>query len=70
MWRAYPAHRLNGVKDYFVADDGDHRAVFSRFDLDFDEVVDVPRITGFAAICKEGWTRNLGANGHDRGGLC
>jgi predicted aconitase len=37
-----PGSSPQWVKDYYKADGGDYRAVFSRYDLDSDEVVDVP----------------------------
>ena len=37
-----PGSSPQWVKDCFKADGGDYRAVFSRYDLDSDEVVDVP----------------------------
>ena len=37
-----PGSSPKWVKEYYAADGGDYRAVFSRFDLDSDEVVDVP----------------------------
>ena len=37
-----PGSSPQWVKDHFKADGGDYRAVFSRYDLDSDEVVDVP----------------------------
>ncbi len=39
-----PGSSPQWVKDYYKEDGGDYRAVFSRFDLDSDEVVDVPRM--------------------------
>jgi len=42
------------VKDYYAVDGGDYRAVFSRFDLDSDEVVDVPRMNGFSCHLQGG----------------
>ena len=49
-----PGSSPQWVKDYYAADGGDYRAVFSRFDLDSDEVVDVPRITGFSCHLQGG----------------
>jgi predicted aconitase len=37
-----PGSSPQWVKDVYKADGGDYRAVFSRYDLDSDEVVDVP----------------------------
>jgi len=39
-----PGSSPQWIKDYYKEDGGDYRAVFSRFDLDSDEVVDVPRM--------------------------
>ena len=49
------------VKDYYRADGGDYRAVFSRFDLDSDEVVDVPRMRGLACHLQGGMDPELWA---------
>lgn len=49
-----PGSSPKWVKDYYAADGGDFRAVFSRFDLDSDDVVDVPRMTGFACHLQGG----------------
>lgn len=42
------------IKDYYKADGGDYRAVFSRFDLDSDEVVDVPRMNAYSCHLQGG----------------
>jgi predicted aconitase len=42
------------IKDYYKEDGGDYRAVFSRFDLDSDEVVDVPRMNAFSCHLQGG----------------
>lgn len=54
-----PGSSPQWVKDYYKADGGDYRAVFSRFDLDSDEVVDVPRIEGFACHLQGGMDPEL-----------
>jgi predicted aconitase len=54
-----PGSSPQWVKDYYAADGGDYRAVFSRFDLDSDEVVDVPRINGFACHLQGGMDPEL-----------
>jgi len=51
-----PGSSPQWVKDVFKADGGDYRAVFSRYDLDSDEVVDVPRM-------------NAGMSCHLQGGM-
>lgn len=42
------------MKQYFAAQGGDYRAVFSLFDLDSDEVVDVPRMNAFSCHLQGG----------------
>lgn len=42
------------LKNYYKDDGGDYRAVFSRFDLDAEEVVDVPRMVGNACHLQGG----------------
>jgi predicted aconitase len=54
-----PGSSPKWVKDYYAADGGDYRAVFSRFDLDSDEVIDVPRINGFACHLQGGMDPEL-----------
>ena len=49
------------VKDYYAADGGDYRAVFSRFDLDSDEVVDVPRMNAYSCHLQGGMDPELWA---------
>jgi len=49
-----PGSAPQWVKDYYAADGGDYRAVFSRFDLDSDEVVDVPRMNAFSCHLQGG----------------
>jgi predicted aconitase len=51
-----PGSSPQWVKDHFKADGGDYRAVFSRYDLDSDEVVDVPAM-------------NAGMSCHLQGGM-
>ncbi len=50
------------VKEYYAADGGDYRAVFSRFDLDSDEVVDVPRMNAFSCHLQGGMDPDLWAD--------
>ncbi len=47
------------VKEYYAADGGDYRAVFSRFDLDSDEVVDVPRMNAMSCHLQGGMDPKL-----------
>ena len=54
-----PGSSPKWVKEYYAADGGDYRAVFSRFDLDSDEVVDVPRINGFSCHLQGGMDPEL-----------
>jgi predicted aconitase len=54
-----PGSSPKWVKDYYAEDGGDYRAVFSRFDLDSDEVVDVPRISGFSCHLQGGMDPEL-----------
>jgi predicted aconitase len=54
-----PGSSPKWVKDYYAADGGDYRAVFSRFDLDSDEAVDVPRISGFSCHLQGGMDPEL-----------
>ncbi len=49
-----PGSSPKWVKEYYAADGGDYRAVFSRFDLDSDEVVDVPRMNAFSCHLQGG----------------
>ncbi|HWJ70600.1 MAG TPA: aconitase X catalytic domain-containing protein [Sphingobium sp.] len=49
-----PGSSPQWVKDHFAADGGDYRAVFSRFDLDSDIVVDVPRMNAFSCHLQGG----------------
>jgi predicted aconitase len=54
-----PGSSPKWVKDYYAADGGDYRAVFSRFDLDSDEVVDVPRMNAFSCHLQGGMDPTL-----------
>ncbi|MBO9518712.1 MAG: aconitase X catalytic domain-containing protein [Porphyrobacter sp.] len=49
-----PGSSPQWVKEYYAADGGDYRAVFSRFDLDSDEVVDIPRMNAFSCHLQGG----------------
>jgi predicted aconitase len=49
-----PGSSTPWLKDYYKADGGDYRAIFSRFDLDSDEVVDVPRMNAFSCHLQGG----------------
>ncbi len=54
-----PGSSPKWVKDYYAADGGDYRAVFSRFDLDSDEVVDVPVMRGVSCHLQGGMDPDL-----------
>jgi len=54
-----PGSSPQWVKDYYREDGGDYRAVFSRFDLDSDEVVDVPRMNAFSCHLQGGMDPDL-----------
>ena len=54
-----PGSSPQWVKEYYAADGGDYRAVFSRFDLDSDEVVDVPRMKAFSCHLQGGMDPEL-----------
>ena len=54
-----PGSAPQWVKDHYAADGGDYRAVFSRFDLDSDEVVDVPRMNAFSCHLQGGMDPTL-----------
>ncbi len=47
------------VKEYYADDGGDYRAVFCRFDLDADEVFDVPRMNAFSCHLQGGMDPQL-----------
>ncbi|WP_336977043.1 aconitase X catalytic domain-containing protein [Altererythrobacter fulvus] len=49
-----PGSSPQWVKDYYAADGGDYRAVFCRFDLDADDVFDVPRMNAFSCHLQGG----------------
>lgn len=49
-----PGSSPQWVKDHYKADGGDYRAVFSRYDLDSDVVVDVPRMNAFSCHLQGG----------------
>jgi predicted aconitase len=49
-----PGSSPQWVKDHFKADGGDYRAVFSRYDLDSDVVVDVPLMNANACHLQGG----------------
>jgi predicted aconitase len=54
-----PGSSPQWVKDHYAADGGDYRAVFSRFDLDSDEVVEVPRMNAFSCHLQGGMDPEL-----------
>lgn len=54
-----PGSSPQWVKDYYAADGGDYRAVFCRFDLDSDEVFDVPRMNAFSCHLQGGMDPEL-----------
>lgn len=54
-----PGSAPKWVKDHYAADGGDYRAVFSRFDLDSDDVVDVPRMNAFSCHLQGGMDPQL-----------
>jgi predicted aconitase len=54
-----PGSSPQWVKDHYAADGGDYRAVFSRYDLDSDEVVDVPRMNAFSCHLQGGMDPEL-----------
>jgi predicted aconitase len=56
-----PGSAPKWIKDYYAADGGDYRAVFSRYDLDSDEVVDVPRMNAFSCHLQGGMDPELWA---------
>jgi hypothetical protein len=49
-----PGSAAPWIKEHYKADGGDYRAVFSRFDLDSDEVVDVPRMNAYSCHLQGG----------------
>jgi predicted aconitase len=54
-----PGSSPQWVKDHYATDGGDYRAVFSRYDLDSDEVVDVPRMNAFSCHLQGGMDPEL-----------
>jgi predicted aconitase len=54
-----PGSAPQWVKDYYAADGGDYRAVFSRYDLDSDEVVDVPPMNAVSCHLQGGMDPQL-----------
>ena len=56
-----PGSSTPWIKQYYAADGGDYRAVFSRYDLDSDEVVDVPRMNAFSCHLQGGMDPELWA---------
>ncbi|WP_315761688.1 aconitase X catalytic domain-containing protein [Sphingomonas sp. Y38-1Y] len=49
-----PGSSTPWLKNYYKEDGGDYRAIFSRFDLDSDDVVDVPRMNAGIACHLQG----------------
>jgi len=49
-----PGSAPQWVKDYYKDDGGDYRAVFCRFDLDADDVFDVPKMNAFSCHLQGG----------------
>jgi predicted aconitase len=49
------------LKNYYKEDGGDYRAVFSKFDLDSDEVIDVPRMNAYSCHLQGGMDPELWA---------
>lgn len=47
------------MKQYYAKEGGDYRAVFSRFDLDSDDVVDVPLMNAFSCHLQGGMDPEL-----------
>src|SRR5258707_12808988 len=47
------------LKNYYKEDGGDYRAVFSKFDLDSNEVVDVPRMSAYSCHLQGGMDQEL-----------
>jgi predicted aconitase len=54
-----PGSAPQWVKDYYAEDGGDYRAVFCRFDLDADDVFDVPRMNAFSCHLQGGMDPQL-----------
>ncbi|MGE5721453.1 MAG: aconitase X [Sphingomonadales bacterium] len=49
-----PGSATPWLKNYYKDQGGDYRAVFSRYDLDADEVVDVPRMNAYSCHLQGG----------------
>ena len=56
-----PGSSSSWLKNFYAADGGDYRAVFSKFDLDADEVVDVPRMNAYSCHLQGGMDPDLWA---------
>ena len=56
-----PGSAAPWIKEHYKEDGGDYRAVFSRFDLDSDEVVDVPRMNAYSCHLQGGMDPTLWA---------
>jgi predicted aconitase len=54
-----PGSSPQWVKDHYAADGGDYNAVFSRFDLDSDDVVEVPRMNAYSCHLQGGMDPEL-----------
>ncbi len=54
-----PGSSPKWVKEYYAEDGGDYNAVFSRFDLDSDEVVEIPRMNAFSCHLQGGMDPQL-----------
>jgi predicted aconitase len=56
-----PGSATPWLKNHYKEDGADYRAVFSRFDLDSDEVVDVPRMNAYSCHLQGGMDPELWA---------
>lgn len=56
-----PGSSHGWLKNYYQDQGGDYRAIFSLFDLDADEVVDVPRMNAFSCHLQGGMDPELWA---------
>lgn len=56
-----PGSSAPWMKEYYKEAGGDYRAIFSLFDLDADEVVDVPRMNAFSCHLQGGMDPTLWA---------
>lgn len=54
-----PGSSTPWLKQHYAEAGGDYRAIFSRFDLDSDEVVDVPRMNAFSCHLQGGMDPEL-----------